>query len=329
MSGTIWVLVEHRDGVARRVSFEAIGLANEIASSKGWDVAALVLGEGTTAIVGEVARLGVSKVLHAEHSDLKNFTAESYAGAIAGQIGDDPPRAILLGATLLGKDLAATLAARLETGLLADVVTLQVEGDDTFVATRPRNAGKVMVTVAAGAGRPQIVSIRPKAFPIALTCETSAPVETVVHASPEGGLKIEYKEFIKSGGDRIGLSEADVVVAGGRGLKGPENFHMIEDLADALGAAVGASRAVVDAGWRDHSEQVGQTGKIVAPKVYVACAISGAIQHLVGMTNAKTVIAINKDADAPIFKRADYGIVGDVLEVLPPLTEAIRKAKEA
>lgn len=328
MSGNIWVLVEHREGDLRRASIEAIGAAARIAGGKGWEVTALVMGHGQEGLAAKVAGHGVSRVWYWDHADLQHYSAEAYATAIAAEVQKQRPTALFLGATSMGKDLGGKLAARLGVGLLADVTKVDVEGEDSLVAERPRNAGKVIVTVATGPARPQLVTLRPKAFEPAAASGTAAPVEKKEFTPPAGGIPVRFQELKKAGGSRAELSEADIVVSGGRGLKGPENFHLVENLAGALGAAVGASRAVVDAGWRDHSEQVGQTGKTVTPKLYVACAISGAIQHLVGMTNSGRVLAINKDPDAPIFKRADYVIVGDAFEIMPALTEAIKKAKE-
>lgn len=328
MSGNIWVLVEHREGDLRRASIEAIGAASAIAAGRGWGVTALVLGQGQEGLAAQVARHGVSKVWYWDHADLAHYSSEGYATALAAAVAGEKPTAIFMGATSLGKDLAGKLAARLGVGLLADVTKLTVEGDDTLIAERPRNAGKVIVTVATGPARPQLATLRPKAFEPAAAGGSEAPVEKKAFTPPANGIPVKFVELKKAGGSRAELSEADIVVSGGRGLKGPENFHLVENLATALGAAVGASRAVVDAGWRDHSEQVGQTGKTVTPKLYVACAISGAIQHLVGMTNSGRVLAINKDPDAPIFKRADYAIVGDAFEIMPALTEAIKKARE-
>jgi electron transfer flavoprotein alpha subunit len=225
--------------------------------------------------------------------------------------------------TTVGRDLSGRVAARLGVGCLADCTRLSIEGG-TVVAVRPVYSGKALATVEGGAKHPVVVTLRPNVFP-ATAGDGQAAVETV--ALPAVDIRAVVREVVAKEAGELDVAEADVIVSGGRGIKGPEHFALIRELAQALGAAVGASRAVVDAGWIDHAHQVGQTGKVVSPTLYVACGISGAIQHLAGMSSAKLIVAVNKDPEAPIFKVADYGIVGDLFQVLPALTAEIRKLK--
>lgn len=327
MSAGIWVVIEHRDGEIRKVSLEALGVARSIANSKGAEVVALILGSEPAGLYGRVSAGGADKLIAVADAALANYTTDAYTHVITELVKARKPAALLIGATSTGRDLAGRLAARLDTGLLADVIGLTTEGD-AFVAQRPMNAGKVIATVEATPGdAPVVISIRPKAFELPSTdTSRTAMVDTVPYTAPASGVRTAVQGLNKAAGGKVELTEADVIVSGGRGIKGPEHFNILEDLADVLGAAVGASRAVVDAGWRDHSAQVGQTGKVVTPKLYIACGISGAIQHLVGMANSKYVIAINKDPEAPIFKRADIGIAGDLFEIVPALTKELRKS---
>jgi len=326
MSAGIWVLVEHSDGEIRKVTLEALGLGRTLAAQQGGEVVAVVLAQDTGQYMGKLSAFGADRVLACQDPSLKIYSCDSYAHTLARLARDRKPKAILFGATAQGKDLAGRLSAKLEAPLLADVTHLAFQ-DGKFVARRPMNAGKVVAMVESIGDSPVIASIRPKAFPMPTPIDgRTAAIDNVAFDAPEAGLGTVVKEILKAAGGALDVTEADVVVAGGRGLKGPEHFRLLEELADALHGAVGTSRPAVDAGWRDHSTQVGQTGKVVSPKLYIAVGISGAIQHLVGITGAKTVIAINKDPEAPIFKRADYGIVGDLFEVVPAITAAIKKA---
>jgi electron transfer flavoprotein alpha subunit len=255
----------------------------------------------------------------------ERYSPLPYVAALAKKIESDTPDLVLVGATLNGRDLAARTAARLGRGYAADVTDLRVEGS-AIVVTKPMYAGKVRATVRLET--PAVVSVRPGAVPLADATATVEPEKIAADASAE---KLTFVKLAasESGGKRVSLAEARVVVSGGRGLKGPENWHLVEQLADALGGAVGASRAVTDAGWRPNEEQVGQTGKTVTPDLYVALGISGAIQHLAGMTSSKVIVAVNKDPDADIFKIADYGVVADVFEFVPAFTDAVKKTKSS
>ncbi|MBM3329631.1 MAG: electron transfer flavoprotein subunit alpha/FixB family protein, partial [Calditrichaeota bacterium] len=264
---------------------------------------------------------GIDRLLAAMQPELSGYSPEGYGAVVEAASKALGAEVILFPATSMGRDLAPTLAARLDAAFLPDCTELTVTGGRIAVR-RPVYAGRLMITLEART-LPAIVSLRPKAF-LAIKSGGSAPALESLSVDLTGVVKTVCVETRQEGAGKLDVSEADVIVSGGRGMKGPENFHLVEDLAAALDGAVGASRAVVDAGWRPHGEQVGQTGKVVGPSLYIACGISGAIQHLAGMRSSKVIVAINKDSDAPIFKAADYGIVGDVFEVLPALTAAVK-----
>ena len=322
MPGILTVL-EQRDGVVKRVSHEALAVARSLADELGCDVHALVIGPPGTD-VGGLGQYGADKVLTSFDDDLKLYQASRYGQIAAEQAMSGDYTAVILGATSLGKDLGPRIAARLGCPLTSDVTS--VSGSDGVVVTRPVFAGRALYKLKITT-TPSVITVRPNAFTPVSVASAGALEEVSagegVTASVARTVEVKAPENAT-----LDVAEASIVVAGGRGLKEAEHFKLVEDLARALGGAVGASRAVVDAGWRPHSEQVGQTGKTVSPNLYIALGISGAIQHLAGMRTAKVIVAINKDADAPIFKVADYGIVGDLFEVVPPLTEAIIKARE-
>jgi electron transfer flavoprotein alpha subunit len=254
----------------------------------------------------------------------RTYTPDGYAAAVAGAAGSVGATVVLFAASAMGKDLAPRVAARLGAGLATDCTALRAEGG-RLTATRPIYAGKVFAEVAWDRA-PAVASLRPKIFePIAPDASRVAAVEALPVPVAEGDLKVRTVEVKAAAQGKVDLTEAEIIVSGGRGMKGPEGYGVLEELAAALGGVVGASRASVDAGWRPHGDQVGQTGKTVSPKLYIACGISGAIQHLAGMSGSRCIVAINKDADAPIFKVADYGLVGDLFEVVPALTEQVRK----
>ena len=318
--GGILTFIEQRDGQIRKASLEALAEARRHAAELGGEASAVLVGHGVAA---QAAALGGTRVLVADEERFARFSSEGYTAAVAAAAERVQPAAIFIAATAVGRDVAGRLSARLGVGCLADVTQLRVEGG-ALVAVRPVYSGKALATVDGGAGSCVIVTLRPNVF--AAEAASGAPtVETLDGTSAE--IRAVVKEIVAAAGGEIDVAEADVIVSGGRGLKGAENFALVRELAAALGAAVGASRAVVDAGWIDHAHQVGQTGKVVSPSLYIACGISGAIQHLAGMSSAKVIVAINKDPEAPIFKVADYGIVGDLFQVLPALTEEIKKLK--
>ena len=318
----ILVFIEQRNGNLRKASLEALSEAARLGRSAGGPVCAVLVGHGAAAKAAELGRYGAGKVFVADEERLALYSAEGYAAAVRSAVEKCAPSALFMAATALGRDLSGRVAARLGWGCLADVVKVTWE-DGAVVATRPVYSSKALATVD-GAGKPVVVTLRPNVFP-ASTGEGTAEVETL--PATGGSLRAVVKEILAKEGGELDVAEADVIVSGGRGIKGPENFALIRELASVLGAAVGASRAVVDAGWIDHAHQVGQTGKVVSPSLYIACGISGAIQHLAGMSSSKVIVAINKDPEAPIFKVADYGIVGDLFQVVPPFVEELKKLK--
>jgi electron transfer flavoprotein alpha subunit len=324
MSNNVLVIAEVREGTLKKTNFEMIGEGKRLADKLGGAIEAVVLGHGITDVIEPLAQYGAEKIYVADGPTLANYTAEAYTNILAALIKETEPALVLTGATTQGKDLAPRLAARLAVGLASDCTAFEVQ-DGELLITRPVYAGKAIATVKEET-RPYMATIRPNIFaPPEPDTSRAAQVEKIP-ADP-GDIRAKVIEMIKEAGERIELTEADIVVSGGRGLKDPANFALIEELAEALGAAVGASRAAVDAGWKDHSYQVGQTGKVVTPTLYIACGISGAIQHLAGMKTSKHIMAINKDPDAPIFKVADYGIVADLFKVVPVLTEEFKKMR--
>ena len=316
----IVTFAEHRDGRLRRPSLEAVSEARRLASSLQGPVTALLVGPGVEGLAAELAAHGADKVHVFDDPALGAYATEPYARALAQVVTEAKPSAVLVPATAMGKDLAPRAAARLGAGLVSDCVSFAVK-DGRLEARRPMYAGKAYATVR-WEGDPQMATLRPNVFPLE-KADASRKAE-VAKGQVDTSARAKVTAVHAAAAGKVELTEAQIIVSGGRGLKGPENFHLIQGLADALGAAVGASRAVVDAGWVDHQFQVGQTGKTVSPTLYVACGISGAIQHLAGMSSSKTIVAINKDPDAPIFKVANYGLVGDVFEILPKLTEAAK-----
>lgn len=324
MSNDVLVVTEIRDGALKKISLEMLGEGRNIAEQLGGEVQAVALGHGIVDVATSLAHYGAQKIFVADDPSLEDYTAEGYTNVLANLVKQTQPAMVLLGATIAGKDLAPRLAARLAVGLASDCTGFTVQ-DGEMLMTRPIYAGKAISTVKE-ADRPYMATIRPNIF-AAPEADTSRAAEVENIPADAGEIRAKVLEMIMEAGERVELTEADIVVSGGRGLKAPENFALIEELAHVLGAAVGASRATVDAGWKDHSYQVGQTGKVVTPTLYIACGISGAIQHLAGMKTSKYIVAVNKDPEAPIFKVADYGIVGDLFKVVPVLTEEFRKMK--
>lgn len=324
----ILAVAEQRDGALRNVSREVVAAARKVADALGGEVHALVLGPaGVGDGAGDLGRYGADKVWVGEDDAFGPQGEESVLRVIADLVAEQGYHSIFFPASAQGKELAPRLAARLDVPLATDATDLSVE-DGELVVTRPVYAGKALARVVLE-GTPRLVSLRPNVF-LAEESARAGAVERV--AVPEGvEPRVRLREVRAAAGAVLDVTEAPIVIGGGRGLRGPENWHLLEELRDAIGpgCALGASRAVVDAGWRPHGEQVGQTGKTIAPQLYIAVGISGAIQHLAGMRTAKTIVAINRDADAPIFKVADYGIVGDAFEIVPRLAEEIRKLREA
>ena len=322
----ILVVAEGRGGELRKVSFEAVTAARELADASGGEVHAFLAGApGIGAKAPALGAYGADVVLVSESPDFAGFARESLAATIAERATSGGYRAVVLGFSAQGRDLGPRIAARLDAPIASDITSLAVEGE-SIVVTHPAYANKVNTTLVI-TGAPVVLSVRPSAF-TAKESAKAARVENVPQVAAPGAV-VTVTEVREGSKGRPDLGEAQIIVSGGRGLKAAENFKLVEDLADAFGnAAVGATRAVTDDGWRPHSDQIGQTGRQVSPRLYVAVGISGAIQHLAGMRTSKTIVAINKDKEAPIFKVADYGIVGDVLEVVPALTAAVRDARK-
>jgi electron transfer flavoprotein alpha subunit len=325
--GNILVVAEHRDSDLKKVTFEMLGEGTRIAAKMelGGVVEAALLGSGMGGVADALAHYGAARVYLADDPSLGRYSSEGYTTVLAQIIQKTEPAVVLLGATPQGQDLAARVAARLGLGLASDCTAFEVAADGRLIITRPIYGGRAIATVTEKT-TPQMVTVRPNVMmPLEPDTSGTAPVEKL--AVEIGDIRAKVIDLIQeSGRQQVGLAEAEIIVSGGRGLKGPENFCLLEQLADVLGAAVGASRAAVDAGWIDHSHQVGQTGRTVTPNLYIACGISGAVQHLAGMKTARYIVAINKDPEAPIFRVADYGIVGDLFEVVPVLTEEFKKA---
>jgi electron transfer flavoprotein alpha subunit len=325
MSGSVLVVAEHRDGDLKKVTFEMLGEGARIATKMelGGVVEAALLGSGVSGMTDILAHYGAARVYLADDSSLEKYSGEGYTTTLARLIEKVEPAVVLLGATTQGKDLAPRVAARLGLGLASDCTAFEVTADGRLIITRPIYGGRAIATVMEKT-TPQIATVRPNVMmPLQPDISRTALVEKLTVRT--GDIRAKVIDLIQeSGRQQVGLAEADIIVSGGRGLKGPENFCLLEGLADVLGAAVGASRAAVDAGWIEHGHQVGQTGKTVTPNLYIACGISGAVQHLAGMKTAKCIVAINKDPEAPIFRVADYGIVGDLFEVVPILIEEFK-----
>ncbi|WP_392454021.1 electron transfer flavoprotein subunit alpha/FixB family protein [Chryseomicrobium aureum] len=319
MSTKVLVLAESREGSLRNVSFEAIAAGKKI--SGGGEVVSVLLGDSVGDLAAELGAYGADRVITVEHPHLKQYTSDGYGQALMAVFEQEKPDAIVFGHTALGKDLSPKVAAKLQVGLVSDVTDIEGEGDDA-VFVRPIYSGKAFEKVKLK-DELKFITIRPNNIaPLAKEEGKTAEVGSV--SVDITNLRTIIKEVVRKSTDGVDLSEAKVVVAGGRGVKSAEGFAPLKELADLLGGAVGASRGACDADYVDYSLQIGQTGKVVTPDLYIAAGISGAIQHLAGMSNSKVIVAINKDPEASIFKVADYGIVGDLFEVIPLLTEEFR-----
>lgn len=320
MAQGVFAITEQRDGEFRKVSFEAVSEGRRVADGLGTDLTAVVLGTKIEGLAEELKKYGPDKIWVADDPALADYTTDAYANILSGLIQSADPAVIILGASAQGKDLAGRLAARLDAGVAMDCTAIKLD-NGSLTYTRPMFGGKIIADVGIE-GALQIVAIRPNVMDITEAAKDSAIDKPAVEV---GEVKTAVIEKTMDTGDKIELTEADIIVSGGRGTGG--DYAAIEALAAELGAAVGASRSAVDEGWRPHSDQVGQTGKTVSPTLYVACGISGAIQHLAGMSTSKYIVAINKDAEAPIFSKADFGIAGDLFDVVPALAEEVKKVK--
>ncbi len=323
MSNKVAFFIEVREGVVRAVSYEAATVARKLAEETGGIPVGIAVGHGLSGKLDEFGDYGITEIITADHENFSYYTSEGYAAAVTDMVKKIDPGILVMIGSSMGKDLSPRLAVHLDSEVIPDVVELKT-ADGKLEAVRPVFAGKARITVTSSSEL-QFVLLRPKVFSPSKGNETSCSVTASDFDAGSVNIRAKVREVIKGEGDKVDLTEADIIVTGGRGLQGPENFSIIEELADTLGGVVGASRAVVDAGWRPHSDQVGQTGKTVTPQLYIAAGISGAIQHLAGMSSSKCIVAINKDEDAPIFKVSDYGIIGDLFDVVPAMTSELKK----
>ncbi len=325
MAKGIWIIIEQSKSEIRKVSLELLSQGRILADQAGEPLVAVILGKDISGLAQEVSAYGADKVILVDDDKLADYTTGAYTSVLNQLIRKEEPQAVLLGNTAVGKDLAPRLAHRLGVGMASDCTGMEADADNFLVFKRPIYGGKAFAAVAANT-RPILATIRPNTFAVAEP-DTARKAETVSEtaAIDPADLRAIVKEVALAASERPELIEANIIISGGRGMKGPENYKILEECADVIGAAVGASRAAVDAGWIEQKFQVGQTGKTVSPTIYIACGISGAIQHLAGMGSSKVIVAINKDPEANIFNLADYGIVGDLFEVVPLLTEEFRK----
>lgn len=321
----VWVFAEQRQGSLMNVAVELLGEGRKIADSLNVPLTAVLLGRDVDEIAEKLIKYGADEVLYANHELLDIYTTDAYAKVIYELVTERKPEIFLFGATNLGRDLAPRLSARIHTGLTADCTKLDVDLENRrLMQTRPAFGGNLMATIICPDHRPQMATVRPGVMEKAKYDENRTG--KIIKFTPylvEEDIKSKVLEVVKAAKAQVALEDAKIIVSGGRGLGGPEGFKLIKELADKLGGVVGASRATVDAGWIEQSHQVGQTGKTVRPDLYIACGISGAIQHLAGMQDSKVIVAINKDPEAPIFKVADFGIVGDLYDVIPELVKAL------
>ena len=328
MSNDVWVIIEHQDGAPKKISLELLGRAEELAPALGGKVVAFVPGNGVSNVAEALGSRGADIVYTADHALLQPYTADAYTQTISEALRAEQPTLVLIGSTAQGRDYAPRVAARLGAGIVTDCASLEAVSRQ-LVATRPMYTRKAIGTVAFSGSGTRIAVVLPAVYPVPpADAGRRAEVRRFQVTLDSKSVRTKVREVRAIQRETVPLTEADVIVSGGRGLKGPENFVLLDALAKALGAAVGSSRPPVDSGWVPHDYEIGQTGKTVSPQVYLACGISGAPQHLAGMSGAKYIVAINKDSNAPIFQLADLGIVGDLFEIVPKLTEAVRKAKQ-
>lgn len=327
----LWVFIETEEtGAPKNVGLELLTTGRALADKQGGKLVGIVIGNNIDGAVKQATAYGADTVIAVEGKEFEHYTTDAYANAMYALVEKYGPTSILIGATNNGRDLGPRLSCRLKTGLTADCTSLAIDEESGNVAwTRPAFGGNLMATILCPDNRPQIGTVRPGVFKKGEpdNARTAEVIKEDIHVAPEA-IRTELLEVIKEvAGELVDLEGAEIIVSGGRGVGGPEGFKPIRELADAIGGVVGASRAAVDSGWIPHAHQVGQTGKTVGPKLYIACGISGAIQHIAGMSGSKTIVAINKDETAPIFNVADIGVVGDLFEVVPALTAEIKKLK--
>jgi electron transfer flavoprotein alpha subunit len=327
----VWVYVEHTEGQPTHVSWELLGVGAELAKARKVEVCAVVIGHQVAHLCNEAFAYGADKAYLIDAPVFRHYRTESYYKAICHLVKQYKPEIMLIGATGEGRDLGGAIATELNTGLTADCTGLSIDERGFLLQTRPAFGGNIMATILTERTRPQMSTVRPHVMPIPPRDGTrSGQIVKESFDLKEESVFAKVLEIIddrKPGAEAVDVAAADIIVSGGRGLQGPENFHLLQELANELGGVVGSSRAAVDAGWMPYERQVGQTGKTVRPKIYFACGISGAIQHLVGMQESNVIIAINRDRQAPIFDVATYGIVGDLFQIVPAMTEYIRKKR--
>jgi electron transfer flavoprotein alpha subunit len=326
MAGAVWVFAEHQDGTLRKTTLELLNKGRELAEQLDVALVALLLGSKVDGLAQELSGCA-DKVYQWDDTLLECYNSDVYCQVLAGLAKEENPQVILAGATYLARDLFPRLAGRLNTGIVVDCLNLELGEDGLLIARRPLFGGRVLADVVCRQGRAQIVLTRPNTFPLpdARSSRSKGEILPVTVDIDPVQVKLEVLDVVRSAQERLDLTEAEIIVSGGRGMKGAENFQLLEELADVLGATVGATRGVVDSGWRPHDDQVGKSGKTVSPKLYVAVGLSGAIHHVMGMNTSQVVVAINKDPQAPIFRYSDYGVLSDLFEVLPLLTEALRR----
>lgn len=321
----VMTIAEQRDGSIRKISYEIVSEGRRLADALGHVLTSVLLGSGVKDKAATLGHYGADRVVVADDPRLEKYTSDAYVAVIAELVKAHDPAILLLGASVQGKDLSARLSARLGIAMAQDCTAFALDNGN-LVATRPVYAGKAFARLTFHDSWPQMATARPNVMAVGEPDTSKNPdiVQASVNLS-DSILRTKVIDVMKDVSGKLDLTEADKIVSGGRGMKGPENYKILEDLADVIGATVGASRSAVDAGWRPHTDQVGQTGKVVSPNLYIACGISGAIQHLAGMSTSKVIVAINKDPDAPIFQRADYGVVDDLFKIVPALTAAFKK----
>ncbi|HID1188981.1 TPA: electron transfer flavoprotein subunit alpha/FixB family protein [Clostridioides difficile] len=323
----VWVIGEQREGKINPVTIELIGEGRKLADQLGKELAVVIAGYEVEKEVKELLHYSVDKVYYINDPLLKDFTTDGYAISIANLIERKKPEVVLVGATSIGRDIAPRIAGKVGTGLTADCTKLEIDSaDNKLLQTRPAFGGNLMATIVCPKNRPQMSTVRPGVMAKAVRNESETGIlEVVTPELTEKMIRTRLVEILPQEKKSLNLTDARIIVSGGRGLKRAEGFELIKELADKLGAEIGASRAAVDSGWIEHSHQVGQTGTTVRPELYIACGISGAIQHLAGMSDSKYIVAINKDAKAPIFSICDYGIVGDLYEIIPEMIESLNR----
>lgn len=326
MSKNVFVIAEQRDGKIMKVSYELIGKARELANDLGQDVAAVLMGSGVEAVAGDLAKAGADRVIVVDDPMLAEYVTEPYAKAVTAVIKANDPEIVLFGASSIGRDLAPRVSARIHTGLTADCTKLEIDPETKLLnMTRPAFGGNIMATILCADHRPQMATVRPGVMQALEACDKVGTVEKFAVEFTPADMNVEICEIVKTDKKAVDITDAKILVAGGRGLGSAEGFAPLKELADVLGGEVAASRAAVDSGWIEKDRQVGQTGKTVRPDLYVACGISGAIQHAAGMEESEFIVAINKEESAPIFGICDLGIVGDLNKIVPKLTEALKK----